>query len=62
MEDQANPLQPIKSIEQIPMIQGVKKNVEFFLGPNEFFNNNDTVGLFDKEVDPDTFFSIESIQ
>ena len=44
------------------MIQGVKKNVEFFLGPNEFFNNNDTVGLFDKEVDPDTFFSIESIQ
>ena len=44
------------------MSLGLKKSVDFYLGPNEFYNNNDTVGIFAEEDDPDTFFSIENIQ
>ena len=41
---------------------GLRKNYEFYLGPNEFLNVDDTVGLFAQDVDPETFFSTESIQ
>ena len=29
------------------------------LGINEFYDNNDSIGLFDSDPDPETFLSIE---
>ena len=40
----------------------MRKSYEYYLGPNEFSNINDTVGMFSQDVDPETFFSTESVQ
>ena len=35
---------------------------DFQLGVNEFYNNDDKIGLFTEEIEPETFFSIENVQ
>ena len=37
-------------------------NFEFHLGPNEFYNHDNWLGLFTQDIEPVEFFSVEKEQ
>ena len=59
MKDQEEPIKEVLTIDRLlfPADTLVESTIQ--LGPNEFHNYDDKIGLFAYEVDPFEFFSIE---
>ena len=62
MKNQDNPLQTLVTGTSFPLKPNVFLKSHYFLAPNEFTDKTDSLGLFEEDPDPITYFSIEKVE